>query len=119
MTILLDTPVPETGRLSLHIHADVQINISAGEAQRRVTRFVHGQISSLMHGGTPALILSQRMCWRIPVHLTFPSVGDAGVVGAIDVDVETGEVLVTPALVEEIERRAEDLARRVIPASAG
>ncbi len=119
MTILLDIPVPETGRLSVHIHADVQINTSAVDAQRRVTRYVHGRISSQMHGGSPALILSQRVYWRVPVHLTFPSLGDAGVVGAVDVDVETGEILITPVLVEEIEHHAEDLARRAAPASAG
>jgi hypothetical protein len=119
MTILLDTPVPETGHLSVRVHADVQISISAVEAQRRVTQYVHQKISSQMHGGPPALILSQRVCWRVPVHLTFPSVGDAGSVGNIDVDVETGEPLITPAVVEEIERHAEDLARRITSAPAG
>ena len=118
MTILLDTPVPETGHLSVRVHADVQIRISAVEAQRRVTHYVHRKISSQMHAGPPALILSQRVCWRVPVHLTFPSVGDAGSVGNIDVDVDTGEPLITPAVVEEIERHAEDLARRITSAPA-
>ena len=86
MSIMLDMPVPETGHLSVRVHTDVQISISAAEAQRRVTRYVHGKISSQMHGGTPALILGQRVCWRVPVHLTFPSVGEAGIVGNMDVD---------------------------------
>lgn len=113
MSILLETPVPETGRLSVHVDTDVQINISAVEAQRRVTRYVHDKISSQMHGELPTLILNQRAYWRTPVHLTFPSIGDAGVVGSIDVDVETGEANLAESVIQEIERHAEDLARRV------
>lgn len=117
MTILLESPVPEVGRLSVHIHADVQINIAAVEAQRRVTQFVHQRISSQMHGETPTLILSQRTYWRVPVHLTFPSVGNAGQIGTIDVDVETGETNTTDSLIQDIERNAEDTARRLSPAA--
>ena len=72
MIILLEPAVPETVRLSVHIHADVQINISAAEAQRRVTQFVFHKISSQMYGETPTLILGQRVYWRTPVHPTFP-----------------------------------------------
>ena len=118
MTILLETPVPETGRLSVHVHTDVQINVSAVEAQRRVTQFVHRKISSQMHGETPTLMLGERVCWRVPVHLTFPSIGDAGSVGMIEVDVETGEANLAEPVIQDIERHAEDLARRIAPATA-
>lgn len=110
MTILLESRVPETGHLTVHVHADVQINISAREAQRRVTQFVHAQISSQMHGETPVLNLGERAQWRVPVHLTFPSVGDAGAVGAIRVDVETGELDVDNIVNQEIESNVENLA---------
>jgi hypothetical protein len=118
MTILLEAPVPDTGRLSVHIHADMQINVSAAEAQRRVTQYVHRKISSQMHGELPTLILGERACWRTPIQLTFPALGNAGVVGTIDVDVETGEAQTTAAVIEEIERNAEDLARRVTSPAA-
>jgi hypothetical protein len=118
MTILLESRVPETGHLTVHVHADVQINFSAREAQRRVTQFVHAQISSQMHGETPVLNLRERAQWRVPVHLTFPSVGDAGAVGAIQVDVETGELDVDNIVIQEIEANAENLARRLALAPA-
>ena len=117
MTILLETPVPETGRLSVHVHADVQINVSAAEAQHRVTQFVHRRLSSQMHGEAPTLVLGKRPCWRVPVHLTFPAIGDAGWVGVIDVDVESGEADTADPAIREIERHAEDLARRITPAA--
>jgi hypothetical protein len=118
MAVLLETPVPEVGRLSLHVHQDVQINVSAAEAQHRVTQFVHRRISSQMHGETPTLVLGEKACWRVPVHLTFPSIGDAGQVGSIDVSVETGEFDTAESLQREIERHAEALARRITPATA-
>lgn len=116
MTILLESRVPETGHLTVHVHADVQINISASEAQRRVTQFVHDQISSQMHGASPILNLGDRARWQVSVHLTFPSLGDVGEVGAIQVDVETGELGLDNTLIQEIETNAEDLARRLTPA---
>ena len=118
MTILLEAIVPETGHLSVHVHADVQINVSAAEAQKRVTQFAHRRISSQMHGEKPTLHLSQRAHWQVPIHLTFPLIGDAGCVGVIQVDVETGELQTNDHVIMEIERHAEALARRVTPATA-
>lgn len=115
MTILLQTPVPEIGRLSVHVHADVQINIAATEARHRVTQFVHQKISSQMHGETPMLILSERTYWRVPVHLTFPSLGDVGSIGSIDVDVETGEAITNEEVVHQLEHHAEEITRRLSP----
>lgn len=103
MTILVETDVPESGRLSLHVHAEVEIHISAQEAASRVTQFVHSQISSQMHGGMPILVLKEKPYWQVPVHVTFPSIGDAGTVGAIDVDVASGSMNTTESVIEEIE----------------
>lgn len=41
-----------------------------------------------------------------------PPTGDRGEVGTIDVDVETGQLQLTPNLIQEIEHRAEYLATR-------
>jgi len=44
------------------------------------------------------------------VILSLTSRGDVGEVGTIDVDVETGQLHVTPHLIAEINTRAENLA---------
>jgi hypothetical protein len=46
-----------------------------------------------------------------------PPIGDRGEVGAVEVDVETGQMNITTALIQEIERRAEYLATRSSSAS--
>jgi hypothetical protein len=96
----------------------MQINVSAAEAQRWVTQFVHRRISSQMRGETPTLVFGEKACWRVPVHLTFPSIGDAGQVGSIDVSVETGEFDTVEPIQLEIERHAEVLALCITPATA-
>ena len=70
------------------------------------------EISTNMHAAEPTLIVGDRICWRVPVILSMPPTGDRGEVGTIDVDVETGQLQLTPNLIQEIQRRAEYLATR-------
>jgi hypothetical protein len=59
MTIILDTPLPKIGRFSLSVQKDIDIHISAAEAQKRVTKYVCLYISSQMHGEAPALMVGE------------------------------------------------------------
>jgi hypothetical protein len=44
---------------------------------------------------TADLVASERICWRAPVILSMPLIGDRGKVGTIDVDIETGQLMIT------------------------
>ncbi len=103
--------VPTTGILTVQVNQAVQINVSAEDAQRKVSVFALRRISNLMHGETPTLILGERACWRVPVHLTFPTAGDVGPVGSIDVDVSSGELYITPDIIAAIEAHAQAIAQ--------
>jgi len=116
--ILTDRPVPETGRLEIEVNISATLTLSAEDARRKVNRFVHREISYLMRGDTPSLIVADRVYWRVPVILTFPSWGPLGTVGTIDVDVETGELNISADRIGEIQRRAQDLAARSSPQTA-
>lgn len=102
--------LPRTGRLQFSVHVSADLNFSATAARRRAGRFVADEISYLMRGGEPNLVIADRIYWRVPILLTFPGRGSAGSVGVIDVDVETGQLRVTPELIVEIQQRATDLA---------
>jgi len=106
--------LPDHQRVSLHI-LPPRVRIPAVVARRKVNVFVCNEISCLMGGGTPELVGGERMVWRVPVLLTFPRYGTVGTVGAIDVDAETGDLLTTPSLIEEIIHNAEMLAARLPP----
>jgi len=110
MTVKIESLAPTTGQLSINIQLSATVKMTAFIARQKVTGFVADEISTNMHGNEPTLIVSDRICWRVPIILAMPPLGDRGEVGAIDVDVETGQLQITPGLIEEIERRAEYLA---------
>ncbi len=104
----------ERQRITLHI-LPPRVHVPAVVARRKVNVFVCNEISYLMGSGTPELVGGERTVWRVPVLLTFPRHGAVGTVGTIDVDAETGDLLTTPSLIEEITRNAEALAARLPP----
>ena len=88
------------------------VNISAMAARQKVNDFVLSEISYMMHAGESELVVSDRIVWRVPVILSLTSHGDVGEIGAISVDVESGQMAISPAAMDELYARADDLARR-------
>jgi hypothetical protein len=85
-------------------------NITPLVAQRKVTSFVIDQISNLMHGAKPTLITAnEQLYWRVPIILSMPPNGDRGQIGTIDIHAQTGELVINPTLLEEINQRANTL----------
>lgn len=105
-------PLPQKSIVEVDIRVSAEINISALAARQKVNSFVISEISYMMHAETPVLMLDQTMCWRVPIVLSLTSIGDVGEVGAIDVDVQTGQMKITPQLIASIESRADHLAKR-------
>lgn len=104
--------LPKTGRLEVNIKVTADVNISAYAARQKVNSFVLSEISYMMHAAEPTLVLGDRICWRVPVVLSLTSVGDVGKVGAINVDVESGQMHISSQQIAEIEARAQGLANR-------
>lgn len=107
--------LPKTGHLEVEIKVTADVNISAYAARQKVNGFILSDISYMMHAGEPTLVIDERICWRVPVILSLTSRGDVGEVGVIDVDVETGQIHVTPQLIAEINARAEGFALSTTP----
>ena len=92
------------GRLEVAIKVTADVYFTAVAVRQKVNSFILSEISYMMHAGTPELVVGERICWRVPVILSLATRGD---VGAIDVDVESGQMAVGPQLVTEINNRAE------------
>jgi len=86
-----------------------QIRVTAAAAQRRVSHFVLDQVSYLMGAERPALVGEERPVWRVPVVLTNPRDGLVGQVGTVDVDAETGDLLLDPDGIEALQRQGRAL----------
>jgi len=89
--------------------------VTATAAQRHVNRFLLDQVSYLMGTERPvlteaALPRAAPLVWRVPVVLTNPTDGPLGQVGTVDVDAETGELLVGEHTAEILRRHGRALA---------
>ena len=102
--------LPHVGQLQISINVSAEMNYSAYAARRKVSRFAADEISMFMRGGEPTLVVANRLYWRVPVVLILPGRGNLGSVGAIDVDVETGQLYITSQIFAEIRQRAEAIA---------
>jgi len=87
-----------------------RVQVAADEARRKVVRFLLDELSYLLRPQQPTLVRTDRLIWRVPVSLTYPSHGIVGQVGHIDVDAENGQLLLTPEAIAEIKRNAHTLS---------
>lgn len=114
--ILLDPRIAlNAGKVEINIRVSADMNVSAFAARQQVTGFVCDHISYLIGAGTPSLVVSDKLYWRVPVMFTLPGQGNLGEVGHIDVNVENGQLMITDQLIEEIKSRAEAVALRPTP----
>jgi hypothetical protein len=102
--------IPQAGRIQLTIQVSADLNYSASAARRIAGRFVADEIGYLLRSGEPTLVAGEHICWRVPIILAFPHTGPVGTVGTVDVDVETGQLYITPEQIAEVTRHAQDLA---------
>jgi len=107
---LEELTLPARGNLQIDIRLSATVNVTAFTARQKVTGYVADELSTHTHGGQPSLYVGQRLTWRVPVILSLPPRGDLGKVGHIDVDLETGELLITQAALQEMNRCANALA---------
>ena len=110
--------IPKTGSIQLTIQIRSQFHFSAKAAQRLARRFVADEISYLLRVGEPTLVASERICWRMPIELALPGHGAVGQVGVVDVDVESGSVLLTPQQIESIRSRAQEIGDHYVGAGS-
>ena len=120
MTIILETyAVPEQGWLEIKVNRSVEIKVTAEEARRKVNRWLHNEVSYMMRALTPDLVVAERAVWRVPASLGVPDLGQVGIVGTIEVDVETGDMNNTSERKMRIEQQAERLASHLPPYQPG
>jgi hypothetical protein len=113
MVVLLDPyALPEKGRVELKIERCFEIKVSAEEARRRVNRWLRDEVSMLISGDLPTLVVGERVIWRVSTWISFPHTGRAGMVGMVDVDITTGVINNLQECKTEIERQAEEVAAR-------
>jgi hypothetical protein len=107
-------PVPAEVKIEFSLTA--QVNVTDFTAQRKVSKLLLDHVGNLLYGERPSLVAGRRLLWRVPVWLALPTTGPLGQVGTLDVDAQTGEILSTQHILEEIAERGNALARRATSA---
>ncbi len=117
--VLENQSIPDVGPLEINIKISTDIRVSAREAQHQVSMLLFHNVSYLMHGETPQLVIGDRVAWRVPAYLTLPRLGKFGPLAMLDVDIDTGEVQpLTNQLIAEMTANAQALTARHAPSAA-
>ena len=94
MAIILDNYViPEKGQVDIDFKLSFEIKHTAVQAKRTVNDWLLNEISYLIGADLPTLILHEKPAWRVPVWLTLPGTKHKEIIGYVDVDVETGQII--------------------------
>jgi hypothetical protein len=94
--------------------------ISAFVARQKINVLMLEQVSHLLLADDPELVMrgDRKWVWRVPVDLTYPSLGRVGRVGEVEVDAHHGEVQYTAVDLDQIRVRAQQLSSQVLPAAS-
>ena len=112
MSVELQGVVPKlpTARIDVNINISATLNVTAYTAKRKANTFVLNRLGTGLFGDEPQLVVTDKLiCWRVPVFVSTASRGRLGQVGQIDVDAQTGEVLVDDNSLKDIASNAERL----------
>ena len=111
----ISLPVPAEIKVEFSLTA--QVNITDFTAQRKVSKLLLDHVGNLLYGERPSLVVGRRLLWRVPVWLALPTTGPLEQVGALDVDAQTGEILFTQRILEQLTERGNALAQRALSAA--
>ncbi len=105
--------LPEKGHVEFGLHRSFEITITSDQARSKVKRWLWAEVSMLLGTEPPALVLDEVIVWRVPVILIAPGHGTLGTVGAIDVAVQTGDLIDLNKQQGLIEQQAALIAARL------
>lgn len=109
--------LPVQAEVRIDLSLTVQVNITDVVAQRKVSKLLLDEVGNLLYGERPSLVVERRLLWRVPIWLGSPTRGPIGQVGTLDVDTQSGEILFTQEILDEIAERGNALARRATSAA--
>jgi hypothetical protein len=114
MEVLVDDTLLSSlkgSQVDINIHVTTTMNITPFVARQKVNVALLDRVGTGLLAGEPVLMAAEdQLRWRVPVNLALPGRGRLDQVGTVDVNAQTGEVLMTPGIAEEIAHHASQLA---------
>lgn len=109
-----DVIMPAPAEVKIAFTLTSQVNVTDQTAQRQVSKLLLDQVGNLVYGERPSLVVARRLLWRVPIWIATSATGPLGQIGVLDVDAQTGEILFTQQLLDDIVERGNVLAQRAI-----
>lgn len=109
---LSEITLPSQVEVKVELTVTAPINVTAQSAQRQVSKLLLDQVGNLLYGERPNLVAGEKLWWRVPVWIALPTTGPLGQVGTLDIDAQSGEILYTQLILDDIEARAHALVER-------
>lgn len=111
MVIALTEPIQEQESLHLEVNISTDLSISSQQAKRKLTRYFMDHVSLFFMPGKPLLVIlaGNRIVWRFPV--IFSPGHQLGQVGEVDVDAQSGELIINKTNIAEMIDHANRLAQ--------
>lgn len=111
--VIYNAPLTQTedGNLHIETHFVHNVPVSFATARRRANNFLAGFVTLTAVAGEPALVVGDKLVWRVPAGLHLPKLGLVGTIGFVDVDAETGIVLQpSPEQINQMQNLAHAIA---------
>ena len=83
---------PSGSRVAVRIEISADFNVTAVAARQKANRYLLMNLGDQLHAGEPALMIGERLWWRVPVLLSLSQGGYLGKVGELQVDAQSGTV---------------------------
>jgi hypothetical protein len=103
----------QNAELDITVQVKSKINVTPFIARQKINVLILEKAGTGLLAESPVLVaVNGRLCWRVPVVLSLPGHGRLGEVGAIDVNMQTSEILISPSTIATIIENANQLAQR-------
>jgi hypothetical protein len=103
--VVLAPQTDKADRLQISVHIQAEV-LSAEAARRKANYWLLENIGNLLRAENPELVLGDRLVWRMDIALTSPDRGSLGLIGRLEIDASSGEILAGKALAEVLAPRA-------------
>lgn len=111
MIIALDPIATNTETMHLEVKISATLNVASEQAKRLLTRYLMDEVSIFVTPQTPLLVIANEneIYWRFSLALVMGKQGFFGLVGQVDVNALSGELMLNEKLLEEIRTNAQRL----------
>lgn len=95
------SPTEKADRLQISVYLQTEV-LSAEAARREANTWLLENVGNLLRADNAELVLGEQLVWRVDIVLTSSARGQIGVVGRLELDAITGEVLADDNFSEQL-----------------